>query len=214
MHSADHPTHILHPTPGIAYALFHQEGHLSASSAITNCSFVPDPAILFLPFSFPLLSLTFKQTSNCPGMSVLGCQASACHHHTYLHNCIYLGSHNNKMGYLCTIWMTRCWYHLPFYHNSLFVMWLNRVPTTPKLLSSSEDDSNIIEFTIVSSSEDDSNATEFTLVLDHVPHGWLDWGVTFLVGFLVKLYVVWYQGLDQMACSSPVTYEGQITVIS
>ena len=38
MHGNDHPTHILHPTQGIAYALLHQEGQvpLMASPFITN----------------------------------------------------------------------------------------------------------------------------------------------------------------------------------
>ena len=91
MLSDDHPTHILHPTWGIAYALLHQEGQISqcASPVITNCSFIPASAILFLPFSFLLLSLTFKQTSNYPGMSVLRCWDSACHDHMWPYsNCI------------------------------------------------------------------------------------------------------------------------------
>ena len=56
------------------------------------------------------------------------------------------------------------------YHNNLVVRQLNRFPTTPKLLSSSEDDSNTIESTLVSSSEDCCNAVEFTLVFDLVPY--------------------------------------------
>ena len=91
MHGNNHPTHTHHPTPGITYALLHQEGQVPqpTSPSITNCSYEPAPAILFLPFSFPLLSLTFKQTSNYPGLSVLRCQASACHDHTETYcNCI------------------------------------------------------------------------------------------------------------------------------
>ena len=64
---------------------------------------------------------------------------------------------------------------------------LNRFPTTSKLLSSSEDDSNTIGFTLVSSSENDSNAIEFTLVLDLELYGLLCWGVTFLVVFITRV---------------------------
>ena len=68
IHGDDHPTHTLHPTLGIAYALLHQEGQvpITASPTITNCTYVPTPAILFLPFSFLLLSLTLIQTCNTP----------------------------------------------------------------------------------------------------------------------------------------------------
>ena len=44
-------------------------------------------------------------------------------------------------------------------------------PITPKLPSCSEDDSITTESTLVSSSEDDYNAVEFTLVFDLVPYG-------------------------------------------
>ena len=67
-HGNDHPTHTLHPTLGIAHALLHQEGQvpITASPAITNCIYVPAPAIIFLPFSFLLLSLSLIQTNNNP----------------------------------------------------------------------------------------------------------------------------------------------------
>ena len=68
IHGDDHPTHTLHPTLGIAYALLHQEGQvpITVSPAITNCTYVHAPGILFLPFSFLLLSLTLIQTSKTP----------------------------------------------------------------------------------------------------------------------------------------------------
>ena len=88
IHGYAHPTHTLHPTLGIACALLHQEGQVPppASPAITNCTFVPAPAILFLPFSFLLLSLTFKQTSNYTEVSVLRCWASAYCDHKWTYN--------------------------------------------------------------------------------------------------------------------------------
>ena len=81
----NHPTHTLQPTMGIAYALLHQEEqvpHLLLLLSV-NCSFIPAPAILFLLFSLLLLSLTFKQTSNYPRVSVFGCQALACCDHKW-----------------------------------------------------------------------------------------------------------------------------------
>ena len=76
IHGNNCSTHTLHPTLRIAYDLLHQEGQVPppASPAITNCTFVPAQEILFLPFFFLLLSLTFKQTSNYSGASVLRCQ--------------------------------------------------------------------------------------------------------------------------------------------
>ena len=90
MHGDDHPTNILHPTLGSAYALLHQEGQVpQLASPLTNCSFIPVPAILFLPFSFQVQSLTFKQTSNYLRMSVLRCWASTFCDHTWPYcNCI------------------------------------------------------------------------------------------------------------------------------
>ena len=186
MHSNDHPTHIFHPTLGIAYALLHWEGQVPqpTSPAITDCTFVPAQAILFLPFSFLLLSLTFKQTSNYLGASVHRCWALAHHDHTQPYsNCINWDHITIKMDYLHAIYMIKCWYQLPFYHSNLVVRQFNRFPTTPKLFSSSEDESYTMGFTLVSSS-DDSNAMEFTLVLEMV---WLCWGVTFWVVFLTRV---------------------------
>ena len=61
----DHPTHILHPTLGIAYALLYQEGQVptTASPAITRCSFVPIPAILFLLTFFFISELNILNSS-------------------------------------------------------------------------------------------------------------------------------------------------------
>ena len=62
MYSDDHPTHTLHSTPGILYALLHQEGQLPSSTLLFKhtISFLPAPAVIFLPFSFLLLSPTLN----------------------------------------------------------------------------------------------------------------------------------------------------------
>ena len=85
IHGDNHPTHTLHTTPGIAYALLHQEEQVTPLLLMLSLTahFEPAPAILFIPFSFLLLSLTFKQTSNYPRVSVLGCWDSACHDHKW-----------------------------------------------------------------------------------------------------------------------------------
>ena len=82
IHGSNHPTHILHPTLGIAYALLHQEGQvpITASPAITNCTCVPAPAILFLPFSFLLLTLSLIQTSKT--LEHQSSDAEPCHNMT------------------------------------------------------------------------------------------------------------------------------------
>ena len=91
------------------------------------------------------------------------------------------------MGYLCTIWMNKCWHHLPLCGCNLVVRQLNRFLTTPKLLQLLEDDSNTIESTLVSGSEDHCSAMEFTLVFDLVPQEWICWGVTFQAAFFISI---------------------------
>ena len=59
MHGDDHPTHILLPTLGIAYALLPKEEQVpfAVSPVITNLLFLPIPAILFLPLFIPTSEL-------------------------------------------------------------------------------------------------------------------------------------------------------------
>ena len=108
-HGSDHHTHILHPTPGIAYALLHQEGQtpITASPAITSCTHVPSPAILFLPFSFLLLSLSIIRTSKTMEFQSLDAEPQ----HAVTTNDCYSNStswdqHNHKwFQFLHVIWM-------------------------------------------------------------------------------------------------------------
>ena len=50
--------------------------------SLTVCKYLPKQ-FYFFPFSFLLLSLTLIQISNYPRVSVLTCQASACHDHKW-----------------------------------------------------------------------------------------------------------------------------------
>ena len=57
LHSDNHPTHTLHPTLGHASAFLPQEGQVPFFTLlIKETSNIPATAILFLPFSFLLLS--------------------------------------------------------------------------------------------------------------------------------------------------------------
>ena len=58
IHGDNHPTHTLHPTPGISYALLHQEGqvpHLLLLFSPTAHSYLPQQffSSIFLPASEP-----------------------------------------------------------------------------------------------------------------------------------------------------------------
>ena len=88
-----HTPSICSPSPGTTSTT-------SDSLVITNCSYIPAPAILLLPFAFLLLSLTFKQTGSYLGASVLGCQASACHDHRWPYSSHIKWDHITiKLGY-------------------------------------------------------------------------------------------------------------------
>ena len=77
----------------------------------------------------------------------------------------------------------KCWYH--YNHLGFLIRLLIRDPI----------------WKLSSSCEDESNNMEFTLVLDLVLYGWLDWGVTFSVVFLVNVIgkLVSRAGLDGIA---------------
>ena len=67
-HSDNHPTHTLHPTLGHASNLLHQEGQVPFSTLLVkqSISIVLAPAILFLPYSFLLLSHTINKPAVTP----------------------------------------------------------------------------------------------------------------------------------------------------
>ena len=65
--------------------------------------------------------------------------------------------------------MNKFRYQLPLYCHNLVEMQLNRLLMTPKLPTSSKDDSNIDGSSSVSPSEDDCHTMEFALVLVLVP---------------------------------------------
>ena len=106
LHSDDHPTHILHLTPGHASALLHQEGQVPFSISWSIKLFIctcPSNSIssIILPASEPYI----KQTSSYPEVSVLGCWASACHEYAQpLQQWYQLGNKTrHENGLLCTV---------------------------------------------------------------------------------------------------------------
>ena len=155
-----------HPRDCVCSSSPGKTGTTSASPVIINYSFIPAPAILFLPFYFLLLRLAFKWSSNYHWASVLGCRALAHHDHTWPYSNSIYWDHITMKWVICTQYG---WIYYGTNYLFTTIIWLrqlNRFLITPEFSSYSEDDSNTL--VSVLSSEDDCNVIELTPIFDLV----------------------------------------------
>ena len=144
MHSEDHPTHILHHTPGIANALLHQKGQVpfTASLVITNLFIYTHSSSSVSSIIHPdFWAQHFKLPSNYLRASVLQTKpqhAMTTHYPTVI---VYIGIRMTIKWFICMQYGWKCWYHFTC-HSHLFAKLLIRAP---KLSWSSEEESNTIK---------------------------------------------------------------------